>query len=137
MAYPGLKWTYTGLRVQNLRRSIRFYQKVGFRVAAKGTMDHGGKIVDMVFPGSTHWLELNYYPRGNPYFEPVTTGTEFDHFGFEVDDIEGWVRLLRKQRLPIVGDWTERGSRLVYTRDPDGNWFDVCGKVRTSRRRRA
>jgi catechol 2,3-dioxygenase-like lactoylglutathione lyase family enzyme len=137
MAFPGLKWVYTGLRVRDLARSIRFYRKVGYRVVARGTMEHGGRIVDLAFPGSAHRLELNYYPPGNPYFETFRPGSEFDHFGFEVRDIDGWVRLLRRQKLPIVADWVERGVRLVYIRDPDGNWFEVCGRVRARSRGRS
>ncbi|HLM90885.1 MAG TPA: VOC family protein [Thermoplasmata archaeon] len=135
MAFRGLKWDYTGLRVQNLARSIRFYEKVGYRVVSRGKMEHGGRMVDLKFTGSAHGLELNYYPPGNPYFEPIVAGTEFDHFGFVVGDIEGWVRLLRRKKLPIVADWTERGWRLVFTRDPDGNWFEVGGRVRSRPRR--
>lgn len=127
-----LRWRYTGIRVRDLARSIRFYEKVGFRVTARGTMDHGGKIADLSFPGTSHWLELNYYPPGNPYYEPIRAGTEFDHLGFEVNDIEGWVRRVRRHRLTIVADFVERGTRLVYLRDPDGNWLEVCGPVRSS-----
>lgn len=130
MAQKGLRWSYTGLRVRNLARSIRFYRRVGFREVGRGRMDHGGQFVGLAFPGSSHELELNFYPKGNPFFEPFRPGSEFDHFGFVVTDIEAWVRRLRRARLPIVADWTERGLRLVYTRDPDGNWFEVCGKVR-------
>ncbi len=131
MVQAGLRWVYTGLRVRSLARSIRFYEKVGFREVARGRMEHGGEMVDLAFPGSLHGLELNYYPRGNPFYQPFTSGTEFDHFGFVVQDVEAWVRRLRRARLPIVADWTERGLRLVYTRDPDGNWLEVCGKVRS------
>jgi catechol 2,3-dioxygenase-like lactoylglutathione lyase family enzyme len=136
MAFPGLKWAYTGIRVRNLARSIRFYRSVGFRVVARGRMDHGGKIVDLAFPGTAHRLELNYYPPGNPYHTPYRAGSEFDHFGFEVRDIDAWAKRLHARHLPIVADWVERGVRLVYTRDPDGNWFEVCGRTRPTTGRR-
>jgi catechol 2,3-dioxygenase-like lactoylglutathione lyase family enzyme len=141
MPRPRLRWTYTGIRVRNLSRSIRFYRTLGFRVAAKGRMEHGGVIVDLRFPGTAHVLELNYYPRANRFYEPFRPGSALDHLGLLVDDIEGWVRRLRRARRPIVADWTERGTRLVYTSDPDGNWIEVCGRARplpdrrTSRRR--
>jgi catechol 2,3-dioxygenase-like lactoylglutathione lyase family enzyme len=97
-------------------------------------MEHGGAFVGLRFPGSRHELELNYYPRGNRFYERFRSGTEFDHFGFEVADIAAWVRRARRVRLPIVADWTERGLRLVYLRDPDGNWLEVAGRVRPGRR---
>ncbi len=137
MAQRGLRWEYTGLRVRELARSIRFYRRVGFREIGRGRMAHGGRFVGLRFPGTSHQLELNYYPKGNPFYAPFRAGSEFDHFGFVVPDIEVWARRLRKARLPIVADWTERGLRLVYTRDPDGNWLEVCGRVRPPRSRRS
>jgi catechol 2,3-dioxygenase-like lactoylglutathione lyase family enzyme len=135
MPVRGLRWRYTGLRVRDLDRSIAFYRALGFRLRARGRMDHGGEMADLVLPGTAHWLELNYYPRANRFFEPIRDGTQFDHLGLEVGDIDGWVRRLRRHRLPIVADFTERGLRLVYTRDPDGNWFEVAGRVRSRRPR--
>ena len=131
MPTKGLRWIYTGLRVRNLARSVRFYRKLGFRVRGRGRMEHGGQMVDLTLPGTGHYLELNYYPKGNRFYTQFRTGSEFDHFGLVVGDIEGWVERLRRARLPIVADWTERGTRLVYTRDPDGNWFEVCGRLRS------
>jgi catechol 2,3-dioxygenase-like lactoylglutathione lyase family enzyme len=103
-------------------------------------MQHGGQIVDLAFPGSRHWLELNYYPASNRFYEPYRPGSEFDHMGFDVDHVDAWVRQLRRWRIPIVADFTETGQRLVYARDPDGNWLEFCGPVEAKpapRRRRA
>jgi catechol 2,3-dioxygenase-like lactoylglutathione lyase family enzyme len=133
MVRPSAKWNYSGIRVRDLDRSIRFYEKIGFRVKARGTMDHGGEIVDLAFPRHSHWLELNYYPPSNRFYEPFQSGTEFDHFGFTVEDIAGWATALRRWRLPVVADFIDRNSRLIYTRDPDGNWVELCGRVRRAR----
>jgi catechol 2,3-dioxygenase-like lactoylglutathione lyase family enzyme len=122
-------WLYTGLRVQNLARSIRFYQRMGFRQTKRGAMRHGGQFVDLAYPGSRHILELNFYPPANRFYEPFSTGTEFDHFGFEVEDIDRWARQLRRWRIPLVADFTEEPLRLIYARDPDGNWLEFCGRV--------
>jgi catechol 2,3-dioxygenase-like lactoylglutathione lyase family enzyme len=136
MAPPKIRWNYSGIRVQDLARSIRFYERLGFRAGKEGGMEHGGRFVDLHFPGSAHTIELNYYPTTNVYYEPFVAGTAFDHFGFTVDDIDGWVRRLRHWRIPLVADFSERGLRLVYVRDPDGNWLEFCGKVRTAPRAR-
>jgi catechol 2,3-dioxygenase-like lactoylglutathione lyase family enzyme len=96
-------------------------------------MDHGGQFVDLLYSGSRHFLELNFYPRTNRFYEPFRNGTEFDHFGFTVGDIDGWTRHLRRARVPIVADFTERGYRLVYARDPDGNWLEFGGRIRSRR----
>jgi catechol 2,3-dioxygenase-like lactoylglutathione lyase family enzyme len=129
MAKVKVEFVYAGLRVRDLARSLRFYRKLGFRVAHRGTMGHGGRWVQLVFPGAKERIELNFYPRSNPYYEPVRRGTEFDHFGFRVSDVEAWERELRRRRFPVAARIREAHENLVYTRDPDGNWIEFFGPV--------
>jgi len=135
-----VEFVYAGLRVRSVARSLAFYRRLGFRVHRRGTMGHGGVWVHLVYPGAAQRLELNYYPRSSPYYEPVRRGTEFDHLGFRVSDVERWEATLRRRRFPIVARVRETGENLVYTRDPDGNWVEFFGpvpKVVRRRRRRA
>ncbi|MGD0257622.1 MAG: VOC family protein, partial [Thermoplasmata archaeon] len=67
MAKVKVEFVYAGLRVRDLARSLRFYRRLGFRVAHRGTMGHGGRWVQLVFPGAKERIELNFYPRSNPY----------------------------------------------------------------------
>jgi catechol 2,3-dioxygenase-like lactoylglutathione lyase family enzyme len=124
---PKVEFVYSGLRVRNVARALRFYRRLGFRVHARGRMGHGGVWVQMVFPGAAQRVELNYYPPGNPYFEPFRKGTEFDHLGFRVSDVERWEAELRRRRMPIVARIREPHENIVYTRDPDGNWLEFFG----------
>lgn len=120
---------YAGLRVRNLARSLAFYKKVGFRVHRRGTMGHGGQWVHLRFPGAHQRVELNYYPPGNAYYEPIRKGTEFDHLGFRVSNVEACEAWLRRKGLPVVARIREPHENLVYTRDPDGNWLEFFGPV--------
>lgn len=129
MAKVKVEYIYSGLRVRDLARSLRFYRKLGFRVHHRGTMGHGGRWVHLLFPGAVQRVELNYYPRSNRYYEPFRKGTEFDHFGFRVSDVEAWEAELRRRKLPIVARVRESHENLVYTRDPDGNWLEFFGPV--------
>ena len=124
-----VEFVYSGLRVRDLARSLRFYRKLGFRIHRRGTMGHGGRWVHLRFPGAAQRVELNFYPRGNPYYEPIARGTEFDHFGFRVSNVEAWERALRRRKLPIVARIREAHENLVFTRDPDGNWLEFFGPV--------
>ena len=124
-----VEFVYSGLRVRSLARSLRFYRRLGFRVHKRGTMEHGGVWVHLDFPGAGHRLELNYYPRSTRFYEPLRRGTEFDHFGFRVSDVEAWERELRRRRLPVVARVRETHENLLYTRDPDGNWVEFFGPV--------
>jgi len=124
-----VEFVYAGLRVRDLARSLRFYRRLGFRVHRRGRMEHGGEWVHLSFPGARQRLELNYYPRGSRYYEPIARGTEFDHLGFRVSNVEAWERALRAKRLPIVARIREAHENLVYARDPDGNWVEFFGPV--------
>ena len=126
-----VEFVYAGIRVRNLTRSLNFYRKLGFRVHRRGTMGHGGQWVHLLFPGAVQRIELNYYPRSNRFYEPIRKGTEFDHFGFRVSNVEAWESKLRRLRLPIVARIRETHENIVYTRDPDGNWLEFFGPVPT------
>lgn len=130
-----VEWVYAGLRVRRLERSLAFYRKLGFRIYRRGQMGHGGKWVHLGFPGAAQRLELNYYPPTNRYFEPWRRGTEFDHLGFRVSDVEAWEAELKRRRFPIVARIREAHENLVYTRDPDGNWIEFFGPAPAVRRR--
>ncbi len=127
MAKLKVEYVYAGLRVRNLPRSLTFYRKLGFRVHARGTMGHGGKWVHLVFPGARQRVELNYYPRSTRFYEPFRKGTEFDHLGFRVTDVERWEAELRRRKLKIVARIREPHENIVYTQDPDGNWLEFFG----------
>jgi len=124
-----VEFVYSGLRVRNMDRSLRFYRKLGFRVLRRGQMGHGGKWLHLIFPGAAQRVELNYYPRSNRYYEPFRRGTEFDHLGFRVSNVEAWEAELRRRKLPVVARIREAHENLVYTRDPDGNWLEFFGPV--------
>ena len=124
-----VEFVYSGLRVRNLARSLSFYRKLGFRIKRRGTMEHGGKWVHLMLPGAPQILELNFYPRGSRFYEPLRRGTEFDHLGFRVSNVEAWEMELRRRKLPIVARIREPHENLLYTRDPDGNWIEYFGPV--------
>lgn len=136
MARPPVRFLYSGIRVRDLRRSLAFYRAIGFRVLGKGRMEHGGQYVHLVFPGSRHRLELNYYPKGNRFYEPFRRGTEFDHFGFFVSDVASWYRRALRAGGKSVADFIEGKYRLVYVNDPNGVCLEAFGPARPRRRSR-
>jgi catechol 2,3-dioxygenase-like lactoylglutathione lyase family enzyme len=127
MTQVKIEFRYSGLRTRDLRRSLRFYRGLGFRVTRRGTMGHGGRWVHLKFPGASQVIELNFYPRSNRFYTPIRKGTEFDHFGFHVSNVEAWEAELRRRKLPIVARIREKYENIVYTRDPDGNWLEFFG----------
>ena len=130
-----VRFLYSGIRVRNLRRSLAFYRALGFRVHARGRMAHGGQWVHLVFPGSRHRLELNYYPPGNRFYRPYRNGEEFDHFGFYAMDVTAWHRRAQRAGGRKAAEFVDGTSRLIYVRDPDGIWIEAFGPAKPRRRR--
>lgn len=129
---------YTGLRVRNLARSLRFYRGLGFREVSRGKMGHGGTWVHLRFPGSVHELELNYYPKGNRFYTPFRPGEEFDHFGFYAPDVRAWRDKATRAGAKLAKEFDDGNSSLVYVKDPDGVWLEAFGpKAAPPRKKRA
>jgi catechol 2,3-dioxygenase-like lactoylglutathione lyase family enzyme len=120
------RFYYAGIRVRNLKRSVNFYSKAfGMMVAARGTMAHGGKYVQLVTPGSRMRLELNWYPKGSRFYAPYRKGEEMDHLAFLVGDVRKAYRsLLRHGAKSAVGPEHSEGTE-VYVKDPDGIWIEL------------
>ena len=133
----GIRPLYTGLRVRNLNRSIRFYKALRFRLTLR-MKTLLGEFAQLEHPSSGFTLELNYFPRKSKVYEPLRKGTELDHFGFEVDDVDGWVRKLRlaggkvkikafNSKIIIHPRDTWADGRGAFVADPDGVWIELLG----------
>ena len=114
---------YTGLRVRDLARSVRFYTEgLGLRVGPSGRMSAGGVWQELHDPATGGVRELNYSPGDPPYRE----GDELDLLGFRVDDIDAAVaRLLSLGARLRIPAFTEGSERLVFLSDPDGVWVEL------------
>ncbi len=128
-----MKFFYTGIRVRDLERSIRFYRKVmGMRVTRKGTMGHGGRWVELTSPGSRQRLELNWYPEGSKYFTRYRKGDELDHLAFRVRSVTPTFQdLVAKGARPEVEPFREERYEFAFVSDPDGIWIELLGRVQS------
>lgn len=131
-----VRFLYSGIRVQNLARALRFYRAIGFREVRRGRFSHGGTYVHLRFPGSPHRLELNYYPRGSRYHTAVRAGDMFDHFGFWAASPATWLRaMVRAGADPQLAYREDPPQQLYFVRDPDGVWLGVFGPIEPRRPR--
>lgn len=127
---------YAGIEVTDLRRSLQFYRKLGFRIVSRGKMEHGGEWVHMAIPGQEQRLELNYYPPRSKFHKPYRKGSELDHLGFKVPDADAWAKKLEKAGGRIVARVDEESEWLVYVADPDGVWLELIGDPSLRRSRK-
>lgn len=135
---------YTGLRVRNLDRSIRFYRALGFRRTLR-LRNPLGEAAQLRHPVNRFTLELNFFPKGSEAWAPLRRGTELDHLGFEVDDVDATVKRLVRAGGKVVrepyatGIWIEgKGQfhgRAAYVADPDGVWIELMGPQPPTARR--
>jgi lactoylglutathione lyase len=129
-------FTYTGIRVRDLKRSLAFYTKVlGLKKAGRGRMRAGGIFVQLKDPRSRQVLELNYYPPGTKYYERFKNGSELDHLAFRERNVDGrYEELLANGATKAVEPFSEGGYRLAFVKDPDGIWLELIGLDRARRR---
>ena len=114
---------YTGIRVRDLARSVRFYTEgLGLQRGPTGRMSAGGLWQELKDRESGAVLELNFYPGDPPYRE----GDELDHLGFRVEDLAtAIVRLEALGGRVRIPPFREGDERLAFLSDPDGVWVEL------------
>jgi len=121
------KFTYVGIRVTNLQRSIDFYSKVlGMKVKGQGRVDQTkGETVGLESEKDGFLLELNHYDKDSPFNTKYVVGEGLDHLAFKVDNLEKALEEAKnaghKTTLEIRAD----GGRWAYIEDPDGIWIEL------------
>jgi catechol 2,3-dioxygenase-like lactoylglutathione lyase family enzyme len=123
-----------GIRVSNLRRSLRFYTKaLGLKVAIRGDFRGIGRgvWVGLEDPRSKAKLELNWYPPGSPFGSRYHPGDALDHIGFTIGHassrklVEVYDRLVKHGARPTPMTPEKSGGWMACVRDPDGNWVEI------------
>lgn len=123
---------YTGLRVRDIERSLRFYTEVMSMEVVEPLESFEptrGKAVTLRSPGSSQLLELNWYEEGSQFGTAYTHGEELDHLGFEVENLQDAVERVEEKGVEVVvRPGTIGGSlgwREAFVKDPDGIWIEL------------
>jgi lactoylglutathione lyase len=118
---------YTGIRVKSMEESIKFYtETLGMQLVERTkTPRTHGEVATLRSPGSEQVIELNWYSHGTMFGTTYENGSEIDHLGFEVENLEAWVRELESKGVKIlyriheIGGWNE-----AFIEDPNGIWIE-------------
>jgi len=121
------RFTYVGIRVKNLDRSIQFYTKLlGMRLRGRFKIkETKGKIANLVSKDKRFTLELNYYAKNSSYNTRYIVGEGLDHLAFEVDDLDKALEEARLAGYPTILEVNTKKSRWAYVKDPNGIWIEL------------
>jgi lactoylglutathione lyase len=121
------KFTYVGIRVTNLQKSIDFYTKLlGMQVTGRGKIEQTkGENVVLQSEKGAPILELNYYEENSPYNTKYTVGEGLDHLAFKVDDLDKALEEARLAGYRTILEMKADAGRWAYIEDPDGIWIEV------------
>ena len=122
--------SYTGIRVTDLDRSLKFYTELfGLTEVARGDLSQRGRgsFVLLQDPWSGQKLELNWYPPDSPYAVPYLPGEGLDHISFRVADLRPFLDQLRRSGAESAGgsaDFEDPNRvRVAFVKDPDEHWI--------------
>ena len=125
---------YVGIRVTDLRRSLRFYTTVmRLREVVRGDnrRSGGGVWVGLSDRRTGAKLELNWYPRESRYAAPFKVGEALDHIGFFLGRVPRsrleteYRRLLAAGARPTRVTPRSSDGWQACVRDPDGIWIEI------------
>jgi lactoylglutathione lyase len=114
-----------------MERSIDFYgrffsMKLLSRREIKQTNAEIAFLQDAEAKGCT--LELTFYKNQKKFTQPKYEERLFDHLGFEVEDINKTISILRKEKVMISDEPFKLGPNgpiIAFVEDPDGTLIEL------------
>jgi len=121
------KFTYVGIRVKDLEKSIDFYTTLlGMQVKGRSRIEQTkGETVSLETEESGFTLELNYYEKSSPYYTDYVVGDGLDHLAFGVNDLSKTLEDARKSGYRVITEMKPKESRWAYIEDPNGIWIEI------------
>jgi lactoylglutathione lyase len=114
------KLLHTRLRVNDLERTVKFYQDaLGLEVARRHISPRGAQLAFLRTPNSDEEIEICQMPPGAP---PVQVQPDLMHLAFAVDDLEKFADELKKMGYGLSDgpSNTGSGSIIAFIDAPEG-----------------
>jgi len=121
------KFTYVGIRVTDLQKSIAFYTKIlGMKLKGRSKLAlTKGENAGLESEDGGFTLELNYYEKDSPYNTKYMVGEGLDHLAFKVDDLDKALAEAQKAGHKTLLKLEADGGKWAYIEDPDGIWIEL------------
>jgi len=121
------KFLHTRMRVDDLDKTVAFYEKVfGLQVTRRHESPRGSKLVFLAVPNSEEEIEITYFPgSGN-----VEVQEDLMHLAFEVSSMDEFVEHLDQVGYSFSDGPTKSssGSVFAFVDAPEGYEVEVIEK---------
>ena len=113
------KLLHTRMRVNDLERTVRFYEEaVGLTVSRRSISPRGAQIAFLRTPNSDEEIEICQLPNS----PSVQVQPDLMHLAFEVEDMDAFVRQLEQKGYKLSDGPTpiSSGSTIAFIDAPEG-----------------
>ena len=118
------KFLHTRMRVNDLERTLEFYQRVfGLEVTRRHESPRGSKLAFLAVPNSDEEIEITYFPGSGP----VKVQEDLMHLAFEVESMKAFQKHLDQIGIPLSDGPTQSssGSIFAFVDAPEGYEIEV------------
>ena len=118
------KFLHTRMRVNDLDKTLDFYQKVfGLEVTRRHESPRGSKLAFLAVPNSEEEIEITYFPGSGP----VKVQEDLMHLAFEVESMSAFQKHLKEIGVPLSDGPTKSssGSVFAFVDAPEGYEIEV------------
>lgn len=121
------RFTYVGIRVKDMRKSIDFYTKfLGMKDKGHSRIEATkGDVVFLESGDGKFGIELNHYDARSPFNAKYVVGEGLDHLAFGVKDLDASLRRAKKFGYKLLKKVKTEKSLWAYVEDPNGIWIEL------------
>ena len=121
------KFLHTRMRVDDLDKTVAFYEKVfGLQVTRRHESPRGSKLVFLAVPNSEEEIEITYFPGSGP----VQVQEDLMHLAFEVQSMDEFANHIEQIGYSFSDGPTRSssGSVFAFVDAPEGYEVEVIEK---------
>jgi lactoylglutathione lyase len=121
------KFTYVGIRVRNMKKSVEFYTKfLGMKDQGHSRIEVAkGDVAFLQSKDGEVGIELNHYDSDSPFNTKYVVGEGLDHLAFGVKDLDTALKQAKKLGYKFLKEVKTEKSRWAYVQDPNGIWVEL------------
>ena len=122
------KFLHTRMRVDDLDKTVAFYEKVfGLQVTRRHESPRGSKLVFLAVPNSEEEIEITFFPGSGP----VQVQEDLMHLAFEVQSMDEFANHLEQIGYSFSDGPTKSssGSVFAFVDAPEGYEVEVIEKA--------